>query len=127
MYADNNGIAVKRYAFRRRQGADRLSGLVALSDYSALFADNNDSMFDSVKFGVSVMTEEGVSLFSQTHLRYSYSWLYNNAPNERKRGEGAIGTPDEKIGTTAALEDFVPGTSTNPSNLPARIWAATNR
>lgn len=107
MYADNNGIAA---GDTLSVGGRELtvSGLVALSDYSALFADNNDSMFDSVKFGVSVMTEEGVSLFSQTHLRYSYSWLYNNAPanvsEEKEQSERLM----KKIGTTAALEDFVP-------------------
>ena len=45
-----------------RSGAEKrtwkITGLVALSDYSCLFQNNNDSMFDAVKFGVSVVTEE---------------------------------------------------------------------
>ena len=29
---------------------------MALSDYSALFQNNNDTMFDAVKFGVAIVT-----------------------------------------------------------------------
>ena len=41
----------------------KITGLVALSDYSALFSDPKDLMFDSVKFGVGVLTPEGFSSF----------------------------------------------------------------
>ena len=41
----------------------KITGLVALSDYSCLFQNNNDSMFDAVKFGVSVVTEEDCSIY----------------------------------------------------------------
>ena len=30
----------------------KITGLVALSDYSCLFQNNSDTMFDAVKFGV---------------------------------------------------------------------------
>ena len=43
----------------------KITGLVALSDYSALFQNNNDTMFDAVKFGAAVVTEEEFSSFNQ--------------------------------------------------------------
>ncbi len=60
MYADNNSLKVGD----RNVGGDRkrrITGLVAFSDYSALFDSNSsDMMFDAVKFGVAIMTEEWV-------------------------------------------------------------------
>lgn len=43
----------------------KVTGLVALSDYSALFSDNGDMMFDAVKFSVAIMTEEGFETFGE--------------------------------------------------------------
>lgn len=47
MYADNNGLKVGD-VIESSDNRWTVTGLVALSDYSALFSDNNDSMFDSV-------------------------------------------------------------------------------
>ena len=51
MYADNNSLKVGD-VIASTDHSWRVTGLVALSDYSALFSDNNDSMFDAIKFGV---------------------------------------------------------------------------
>ena len=39
----------------------KITGLVALSDYSALFQNNSDTMFDAIKFGVGIVTKEEFS------------------------------------------------------------------
>lgn len=44
----------------------RVTGLVALSDYSALFSDNNDSMFDAIKFGVAIVADKGFAQLDQS-------------------------------------------------------------
>ena len=79
MYADNNELAV---GDRLTVGGKELeiTGFVALSDYSALFSNAQDMMFDAVKFGVAIMTEEGMDDFGTDKLHYSYSWLYEKAP-----------------------------------------------
>lgn len=79
MYADNNNLAV---GDRLTVGGKELeiTGFVALSDYSALFSNAQDMMFDAVKFGVAIMTEEGMDDFGTDKLHYSYSWLYEKAP-----------------------------------------------
>lgn len=51
MYADNNNLSVGD-TFSVENNELKVVGLVSLSDYSALFSDNDDMMFDSVKFGV---------------------------------------------------------------------------
>lgn len=81
MYADNNEISVGDTI---ETGGKELTvtGLVALSDYSALFSDNSDMMFDSLKFGVAVMTEKGWENLGKKNIHYSYSWKYDKAPKD---------------------------------------------
>ncbi len=47
MYADNNELKVGD-TVKSGKKTFRITGLVALSDYSALFQNNNDTMFDAV-------------------------------------------------------------------------------
>lgn len=79
MYADNNSLAVGDTITVGGKEL-KITGLVALSDCSALFSDPGDLMFDSVKFGVSVLTPEGFAAFPDTHMKYCYSWLYEKKP-----------------------------------------------
>ena len=81
MYADNNKLKV---GDKLKIAGEELTvtGFVALPDYSCLFSDNSDMMFDAVKFGVGIMTEEGTDVFGTTHLEYRYSWQYETAPKD---------------------------------------------
>ena len=54
MYAENNSLEIGDWV-KSGKKAFQITGLVALSDYSALFQNNNDTMFDSVKFGVAIV------------------------------------------------------------------------
>lgn len=58
----------------------KITGFVALTDYSALYQSPTDTMFDTIKFGVGVMTEEGYNTIGDAHIHYSYSWKYEEAP-----------------------------------------------
>lgn len=86
----------------------KITGLVALSDYSALFQNNSDSMFDSVKFGVSVVSKEGFAVFGKEKLHYNYAWTYNIQPETEKEEKEVSEALMEKIGKTAHLEAFIP-------------------
>ena len=79
MYADNNDIAVGD-TICIGNSKKKVSGYVALSDYSALFSDNSDMMFDATKFGVAVMTKQGYDSLAKEHENYQYDWKYNTAP-----------------------------------------------
>lgn len=81
MYADNNKISVgDKLTFGDNEFT--VSGLVALSDYSALFSSPADMMFDAVKFGVAVVTEECFDSLGENGLHYRYSWKYDQRPKD---------------------------------------------
>lgn len=81
MYADNNNLKVGDTITVGKKKLD-IVGLVALSDYSALFSNNSDLMFDSIKFGVAVVTPEQFDAFGDSHFHASYAWKYENAPKD---------------------------------------------
>ena len=107
MYADNNGLSVGD-TLQSGKKTWKITGLVALSDYSCLFQNNNDSMFDSVKFGVSVVTEEEVDSLNQDKLQYNYSWIYDQKPKTEKEEKEVSEDLMEDIGEIVTLESFVP-------------------
>lgn len=51
-----------------------VSGYVALADYSALFQNNGDTMFDATHFGVAVTTPKGFQRLGTSQLHYQYAW-----------------------------------------------------
>ncbi|MCI8409349.1 MAG: ABC transporter permease [Lachnospiraceae bacterium] len=68
----------------------KICGIVALSDYSALYQDNNDIMFDANLFSVAVVSKEGFISFGDKHKYYNYAWLYDKKPKtEVKEKEAA--------------------------------------
>lgn len=107
MYADNNHISVGDVL---TSGGKRwtVTGLVALSDYSCLFQNNNDSMFDAVKYGVSVVTPKGFETLNQDKLQYSYSWLYDTSPKTEGQEKKLADKFMEALGKEVSLEAFVP-------------------
>lgn len=107
MYADNNGLRVGD-SISGSKRSWTITGLVALSDYSCLFSNNNDSMFDAIKFGVAIVTEAEFGGFDKDELTWSYSWKYKNSPaDEAEEQEMSEDLMKELIKETA-LEDFIP-------------------
>ena len=107
MYADNNNLSVGD-TLRSGKRTWKITGLVALSDYSCLFQNNNDSMFDAVKFGVSVVTEEEFDSLDQEKLQYNYSWIYVEKPKTEKEEKEVSEDLMEDMGKIVTLEAFVP-------------------
>lgn len=107
MYADNNSLQVGDTLIRGKKSW-KITGLVALSDYSALFQNNNDSMFDSVKFGVGIVTPEEFETLDQEKLQYNYAWIYDQQPVDEKEEKEVSEDLMEDIGKVVNLETFVP-------------------
>ena len=107
MYADNNSLKVGD-TLTRGEKSWKITGLVALSDYSALFQNNNDSMFDSVKFGVAIVAPEEFETLDQEKLRYNYAWIYAHQPKDEKEEKKVSEDLVEDIGKVVTLEAFVP-------------------
>jgi putative ABC transport system permease protein len=59
-----------------------ISGLIAVPDYSCLFENNTDMMFDSVNFSIAVMTEEGYQAVEGSNRFYNYAWVYRTLPQD---------------------------------------------
>ena len=72
----------------------KVTGFVAVPDYSCLFENNSDMMFDSTNFSIAVMTDKGFENVSSNHVKYNYAWKYNKE---------VIGDKAEK----EASEDFL--------------------
>lgn len=83
MYAKNNNFEVGSKV--NLNGKElTVSGLIAVPDYSCLFKSNSDMMFDSINFGVAVMTKDGYENIGSTHEFHNYAWKYNE-PYESKK------------------------------------------
>lgn len=105
LYAGNNGIAVGDEL--KIQGKNyEVSGFVAFSDYSALFKNNTDMMFDAQKFTVAVVTEDSFEKMDQGKIHYCYSWRNTEKLSEKKSSEKAEDLL-EILGQKAVLTDFV--------------------
>lgn len=106
-----------------------VSGLVSFSDYTTMFENNSDMMFDSVNFGVAMGTKSEFNALSGRNLVYNYAWTYNagdpaDDAQEKKwsddlmdtvveaAGEGggatALGSMLGVLNMDNGIDDFVP-------------------
>lgn len=126
MYAENNGIRIgdeisdTDHMYPENDeistgdgnpGAGRtwtVTGLVALPDYSCLFSDNNDSMFDAVKFGVAVVPKGKLSGFDREQFIYCYSWKYDTPPVDEMAEKEMAEEFMKNIGREVKLQAFIP-------------------
>lgn len=110
MYADNNGLQVGDLL--QSAGADGrswvITGLVALPDYSCLFSNNNDTMFDAILFGVAVVTPEEFAALGSGDLYYSYSWKYDQPPASEAEEKDLAEDLMKVINAEASLQTYIP-------------------
>lgn len=104
MYAVNNKLSIGD-TIKSKNHLLKICGLVALPDYSALFENNSDTMFDAIKFGVAVVQPSLFNQWDTAHMTYSYSWLYTNKPkNEEKKSELFLKLLNKEV----HLEEYIP-------------------
>lgn len=78
LFAENNGIDVGDKM--KVDGMNyEITGLVALPDYSALFKNNSDMMFNATKFTVALMNRAGFERIDDDNLVYQYAWTNKKA------------------------------------------------
>ena len=118
LYAKNNNLSVGDDLSLAGKSL-KIVGIAALPDYSALFQNNTDFMFDSIKFGVAIMTEDGFESMGEKHIHYSYSWKYDTPPKDPKGKETKDMAEDlmKAISTKAQLIEFIPRCSSNAINF----------
>lgn len=109
MYADNHKIRIGDTI--SREGSKKswtVTGLIALSDYSALFQNNSDSMFDAIGFGVGIVSDAEFETFSSGALHYCYAWMYDSAPSDEAEEKTVSDDLMKKINAITPLEKFIP-------------------
>ena len=118
LYAKNNKIA-QGDTIKIDRKSLKVTGIVALPDYSALFSNNTDLMFDTVKFGVAVMSESGFEGLSDKNIHYSYSWKYTNPPKDPKGKQAKDMSEDlvEALGKKTVLKNYIPRYLSNAINF----------
>ncbi len=107
VHANNNNLKVGDILTIAERDL-KITGLVALTDYSTLYQDPGDTMFDAIIFGVGVMTEEGFNSIGDSHIHYSYSWKYKNAPKDDIEAKEMADEFLNDLRQVAALEKFIP-------------------
>ena len=107
MYAENNGLRVGD-TLESDLHRWTITGLIALSDYSTLFADNSDSMFDSIKFGAGIVTPEEFEGFDREQMRFVYAWKYPVPPENDEEADDMADALMKQLAGEIKLKDFVP-------------------
>jgi len=67
-------------------------GLAAFPNYSSLFKDNADLMFEVENFGIGLMTEEGYDDFASDRGTIGYAWRYRERPAGERESRAAAET-----------------------------------
>lgn len=107
LYAENNGIALGD-TLTADGTVFTVCGLAALSDYSALFQNNTDMMFDANRFCVSVVTRDVFDDLSDSGIHYCYAWRNDRRDlSEEQKREQADEILDLLV-ESAIPTDFVP-------------------
>lgn len=76
VFAKNNDISVgDKMTLNGKELT--VTGFVALPNYSTLYENNTDAMFDSINFSIAVMTDSGFGSVGSKNLSYNYAWQYN--------------------------------------------------
>lgn len=103
MVADNNNLKIGDI-LKNEEETYKITGLVALSDYSTMFENNNDMMFDSLKFGVAVVTADEFNTYSNLRYIYSYKYTEKSSKNENDRATDLLNEITKKI----QLKNYIP-------------------
>lgn len=110
LVADNNGITIgdKISINDENEVYYDIVGLIALSDYSTMFEDNNDTMFDSMKFGVAIVSDDEFNKYNKESLKNTYSFRYNRSPKNEKEEKEMAEKLLKELNKIVKLDDFVP-------------------
>ena len=109
MYADNNDLSVgDTLTVSVPEKTYTVSGLVALGDYSALFENNNDMMFDASRFGVAVVSRSAFDAYDRDLLTFRYAWRYDDPPQEGREEREKADDFLQALSGIVSLKGFLP-------------------
>ena len=111
MHADNRNIKVGNTITVGGQ-TYKVVGLLAYVNYYTLHEKSTDFIFDSIKFDVAMMTEDGFERLN-TGIHYAYAWQYLERPadekEEKKFSDDFLKTLlQQTVVGSNELEDYMP-------------------
>ena len=83
LYCDNNKIKLGDN-IKLENKEYKVTATISLFDYSALFKNNTDSMFDANKFTISLVSQDAFNSLSGDNLVYNYAYLYPERLEEQE-------------------------------------------
>jgi len=107
VYAQNNGLSIGdtlKVGFKEL----KVTGFIALPDYSTMLSSPSDMMFDANMFGVGIVTEKTFDSFGKGGFHYSYSWMYDKAPGNDKEAKEMSEDFLEVLADNAMVTEFIP-------------------
>lgn len=113
MYAVNNDIEIGD-DIKAGDKVYSVCGFVALSDYSTMFQNNNDTMFDATIFGIAVVSNEEFDDLPEKNKTWSYSWMYDDGMPDEENDEKKLADDLLEIVYTQAVmngimvENYIP-------------------
>ena len=90
----------------------KVTGTVALPDYTSLFEKSTGLMFNAQTFTVALVTEEGYDRLPDSHITYCYAWTFNDESLSDNDKYDKSNDLKEEIAKNALMTEFV----TEPNN-----------
>ena len=84
LFAENNDLKIGDTITVDKK-ALTICGTVAVPDYSCLFENNADTLFNATTFTMAFVTDDYFDSFTATKLIYSYAYRYNNRDLDDKQ------------------------------------------
>ncbi len=116
MYADNNDLSVGDSIVIDSKGYE-IMGLVSFSDYTALYSSPSDMMFDSVKFGVAVVSDEDFEKLSVDNTHYCYSFVFDERPVDDEEAKEMCDDVLDALTKKVPVVSFIPQYSNLAINM----------
>lgn len=110
LYLDNNKLKIGDN-YKINDIDYKITAAISLFDYSTLFKNNNDSMFDANKFSIALITNEAFNEIPDSNLFYNYSYLNPERLNKKeaynKNSELRVELYKELLAGGNKLNDFL--------------------
>lgn len=106
LFAGNNGYVVSSELTLGGK-VFRVCGLVAFSDYSCLFKNNTDGMFDNTHFGVACVRQKAFEELKYNDFHYTYAWKNHNPDLSPREKNDLADHILDLVKKHALIKDFV--------------------
>ncbi len=113
LYAENNGIEINDKMSIDGKSFE-ICGVVAFSDYSALFKNTTDMMFDANKFTVACVTDDDFDSLSDKKIKYTYAWRIDDRTLSEKEQIDKADKIKNILSETGLITDYIK-TADNPA------------